>query len=106
MDARVESRTLRNPRPPARSFKPAALEALEDALEADPTSIQALWRLENHHRARRNLPRYLRNVAIALGNRGEEDATHILLKALKDEEPLIRIAAKWALGEIKQGETE
>ncbi len=31
-----------------------ALDALEAALEADPASIQALWRLESHHRSRRN----------------------------------------------------
>lgn len=39
---------------------------------------------------------YLRNIAIALGNRGEEDALPALKKALDDPEPLIRKAAAWA----------
>jgi len=43
---------------------------------------------------------YLRNVAIALGNRGDEDARSALEKALDDEEPLVREAAAWALGKI------
>jgi len=43
---------------------------------------------------------YLRNVAIALGNRGEEDALPALEKALKDPEPLIQNTAAWAKGVI------
>ena len=43
---------------------------------------------------------YLRNVAVALGNRGEEDALPALEKALQDDEPLIRSHAAWALGKI------
>ena len=39
-----------------------ALDALETALEADPNSIQALWRLENHHRSRRNVPALARTL--------------------------------------------
>jgi epoxyqueuosine reductase len=40
---------------------------------------------------------YLRNTAIALGNRGERDAIQALEKALEDEEPLVVEAASWAL---------
>jgi len=40
---------------------------------------------------------YLRNVAIALGNRGDKDALPSLKKALEDDEPLVREAANWAL---------
>jgi len=40
---------------------------------------------------------YLRNVAIALGNRGDKDALPSLKKASEDNEPLVREAAKWAL---------
>jgi epoxyqueuosine reductase len=43
---------------------------------------------------------YLRNVAIALGNRGKEDALPTLAEALQDSEPLIRSHAAWALGTI------
>ncbi len=39
---------------------------------------------------------YLRNVAIALGNRGEEDALPALERALTDPEPLIQKSAAWA----------
>jgi epoxyqueuosine reductase len=43
---------------------------------------------------------YLRNVAVALGNRGEEDALPALEMALQDDEPLIRSHAVWAMGKI------
>lgn len=49
---------------------------------------------------------YLRNVAIALGNRGEKDAIPVLEAALKDEESLIRNAADWALMRIKDSTTK
>jgi len=39
---------------------------------------------------------YLRNVAIALGNRGEEDALPVLENAQEDPELLIRESAAWA----------
>jgi epoxyqueuosine reductase len=45
---------------------------------------------------------YLRNVAIALGNRGVKDAIPVLEAAQKDEESLIRGAADWALKKIKE----
>ena len=44
---------------------------------------------------------YLRNVAIALGNRGEKDAIPTLEAAHKDDEPLIRGAAAWAIKKIE-----
>ena len=43
---------------------------------------------------------YLRNVAIALGNRGEKDAIPTLETARKEAEPLIRRAAAWAIKQI------
>jgi len=43
---------------------------------------------------------YLRNLAIALGNRGEEDALPALEKALDDQEPLVRKAAARAIAII------
>ena len=42
----------------------------------------------------------LRNVAIALGNKGDIRAVPALAAALQDEEPLVRGAAAWALGQI------
>jgi epoxyqueuosine reductase len=44
---------------------------------------------------------YLRNIAIALGNLGVEDAISALAEALQDPEPLVRSHAAWALSEIK-----
>jgi epoxyqueuosine reductase len=42
----------------------------------------------------------LRNVCIALGNRGDPAAVPLLVHALADDEPLIRGAAAWALGQL------
>jgi epoxyqueuosine reductase len=46
---------------------------------------------------------YLRNVAVALGNQGEENAIPTLTAALEDEERLVREAAEWALKMIHKG---
>lgn len=43
---------------------------------------------------------FLRNVAVALGNWGSEEAVPPLVEALSDEEPLVRGHAAWALGSI------
>jgi epoxyqueuosine reductase len=42
----------------------------------------------------------LRNAAIALGNSGDVASVPALIQALSDDEPLVRGAAAWALGEI------
>jgi epoxyqueuosine reductase len=44
--------------------------------------------------------RLLRNVAVALGNWGDERAVPALASALDDVEPLVRTHAAWALGRI------
>ncbi len=44
---------------------------------------------------------YLRNIAIALGNRGEGDALPALEAAQKDKELLVREAATWAIKKIE-----
>jgi epoxyqueuosine reductase len=46
-----------------------------------------------------------RNVAVALGNWGGEEAAAVLLEALADAEPLVRGHAAWALGEIASTES-
>jgi epoxyqueuosine reductase len=43
---------------------------------------------------------FLRNVAVALGNWGTEEAGRALADALEDEEPLVRGHAAWGLGRI------
>jgi epoxyqueuosine reductase len=52
----------------------------------------ALWRTR-----RRGL---LRNAAIALGNLGDARALPALTRALDDEEPLVREAARWAVAQL------
>jgi epoxyqueuosine reductase len=44
--------------------------------------------------------RLLRNVAVALGNWGDERAATALVRALADGDPLVRGHAAWALGRI------
>ena len=43
---------------------------------------------------------FLRNVAVALGNSGSPAAILALAAALRDDEPLLRSHAAWALGRI------
>ena len=45
---------------------------------------------------------YLRNVAVALGNTGNMHTLPVLQNALKDEEPLVREHASWAIDEISK----
>ena len=44
---------------------------------------------------------YLRNLAVAIGNNGNETDLPILEQAMQDDEPLIREHAKWAMEKIK-----
>lgn len=46
---------------------------------------------------------FLRNVAVALGNWGAEEAMPVLVDALDGPEPLVRGHAAWALGRIASG---
>lgn len=48
--------------------------------------------------------RFLRNVAVALGNRGDRQAIPALEKALSDDDPLIQEHAAWALEHINARE--
>jgi epoxyqueuosine reductase len=52
----------------------------------------AIWRTK-----RRGL---LRNAALVLGNQRDPRAIPVLRQALEDEEPLVRGAAAWALGQF------
>jgi epoxyqueuosine reductase len=47
---------------------------------------------------------FLRNVAVALGNSGSQEAVPALALALNDSEPLVRGHAAWALGRIGGGD--
>ena len=43
---------------------------------------------------------YLRNTSVVLGNAGEVDSVPALAAALRDDEPLVRAHAAWALGKV------
>ena len=43
---------------------------------------------------------FVRNVVVALGNSGKSEAVSVLEEALKDNSPLVRAHAAWALGRI------
>ena len=63
---------------------------------------QAFNRKFKHNPVKRAKRRgYLRNVAVALGNVGDDSAIPALEEAQNDIEPLIRDHAKWALARIK-----
>lgn len=47
---------------------------------------------------------FLRNVAVALGNLKSPEAVPALIRALEDQEPLVRRHVAWALGQIKTRE--
>ncbi|HET7225348.1 MAG TPA: tRNA epoxyqueuosine(34) reductase QueG, partial [Candidatus Eisenbacteria bacterium] len=89
--------------PPAREARlhARALEgwSLERFLELDDAGFAALFHDSPIRRAQR--AGFLRNVCVALGNRGDAAAAPALLGALtRDPAPLVRSHAAWALGEI------
>jgi epoxyqueuosine reductase len=89
--------------PPAREARlhARALEGwtLERFLELDDAGFAQLFAGSPIRRARR--AGFLRNVCVALGNRGEAAAWPALARALSgDREWLVRGHAAWALGEI------
>jgi epoxyqueuosine reductase len=94
---------------PWNRFAPPASEArlharklegwtLERFLELDDADFARLFATSPIRRAKR--AGFLRNVCVALGNRGEARAVAPLTRALDDAEPLVRMHAAWALGEI------
>jgi epoxyqueuosine reductase len=88
--------------PPAREARLHArtLEGwtLERFLDLDEPGFARLFAVSPIRRAGR--AGFLRNVCVALGNRGEARAVPALTRALVDPEPLVRAHAAWALGEI------
>ena len=70
---------------------------LSQELSLTPQEFNLRFKGSPVKRARRR--GYLRNVAVALGNLGNESAVPALAQALlKDPEPLVRSHAAWALG--------
>ena len=67
-------------------------------LALTPTEFRRRFRGSPILRAKRR--GFLRNVAVALGNLRSPQAVPALIRALDDEEPLVRGHAAWALGRI------
>ncbi|TMQ70292.1 MAG: tRNA epoxyqueuosine(34) reductase QueG [Candidatus Eisenbacteria bacterium] len=89
--------------PPAREARlharPLEGWTLERFLALDERAFDTLFAGSPIRRARRG--GFLRNVCVALGNRGEAAAVPALARSLaEDAEPLVRAHAAWALGEI------
>jgi len=81
------------PRPGANPLELAALFDLTDETFRNRFRHTPLWRTK-----RRGL---LRNAAIVLGNSRAECAIESLLRGLQDDEPLVRGACAWGLGEMR-----
>jgi epoxyqueuosine reductase len=76
------------------------LLAVDPVIEVELTQEQFSVKYKGSPIKRAKRQGYLRNIAIALGNREEEDALPALSKAKEDEEPLVREAAAWAQNRI------
>ncbi|HJT31881.1 MAG TPA: tRNA epoxyqueuosine(34) reductase QueG [Pirellulales bacterium] len=73
----------------------ARLFELDDAQFRARFRHTPLWRAK-----RRGL---LRNAAVVLGNQRHPDGLHALTRGLHDDEPLVRAACAWALGQYGDG---
>jgi len=76
--------------------RPGALAPeLEDLAALDPEAFSARFRRSPVKRARRR--GFLRNVAVALGNSKDASKRPALERLARDEDPLVREHAAWAL---------
>ncbi len=86
------------------AFTPRAesipLPVLTEELALTPEAFNRKFKRSPVKRAKRR--GYLRNVAVALGNRGDTSALPALEQALEDPEPLVRVHAEWAIQTIQQ----
>lgn len=71
---------------------------LADLAALDDAAFRALFKGSSVRRTGRN--RFLRNVAIALGNSGSADAVGPVKRLLDDAAPLVRGAAVWAAARL------
>ncbi len=72
---------------------------LPELFDLDDDAFRARFRRTPLWRSKRR--GLLRNAAIVLGNQADPSAIPALLKGLHDPEPLIRGAAAWALGQMR-----
>jgi epoxyqueuosine reductase len=81
---------------------PALVELAERLLAFDEEGFRQQFRGSPLKRAKR--AGLLRNVCVALGNWGSDDALPTLVSALSEPAPLVRAHAAWALGRISTPE--
>ena len=74
----------------------------EKLLSLDEAGFRKLFERSPLRRAKRE--GLLRNLCVALGNWGDEEAVPALVKALSDESSLVRQHAAWALGQTRTTE--
>lgn len=79
-----------------------ASPSLVDLMAMDEAAWESFSRGSPIRRAGR--AGFLRNVAVALGNWGSQEAVPVLASALSDPEPLVRSHAAWALGCVGSAE--
>ena len=88
------------PRTRERRFEPRHSTTGSELVELlDLSEVQFKKRFGDTPIARAKRRGFLRNVSVALGNCGDPAAVPPLIKALHDNEPLVRGHAAWALGE-------
>jgi epoxyqueuosine reductase len=80
----------------------APLPRPEELLTLDDPAFRARFRGSAMTRAKRQ--GFLRNVAIALGNRGHPDSLPALVRARNDADPVVSEAAGWAIERIRMAE--
>ena len=78
---------------------PLLVDLAETLLSIDEVGFREMFKKSAIRRARRS--GLLRNVCVALGNWGSQQAVGTLTRALSDTESLVRGHAAWALGEIR-----
>ncbi|MBT7550957.1 MAG: tRNA epoxyqueuosine(34) reductase QueG [Gemmatimonadetes bacterium] len=78
--------------------------SLLDLIQLDHDAFNDLFRRNPAKRPKRK--GFLRNVAVALGNSGTQEAIPVLIPALDDEEPLVRAHVAWALGQLGGSEAK
>ena len=85
---------------PVRELQQRHLPPLEEFLAWDDDQFRACFRGTPIFRLKRR--GFLRNVCVALGNRGGQRSRPALDRALHDPEPLVREHAAWALDQLQQ----
>jgi epoxyqueuosine reductase len=93
--------------PPDPAFEPRAgvpLPVLQKDINLSPQEFNRKFKDSPVKRAKRT--GYLRNVAVAIGNAGDQTALPALEKMREDQEPIIRRHVEWAIQRLVAGNKE